>query len=45
VQLGSTQTISMAENVYIGLAASANNNSVLAESAATFSLASFALRP
>jgi hypothetical protein len=45
VQLGSTQTISMAQNVYIGLAGSANNNSVLAESAANFSPASFALLP
>jgi regulation of enolase protein 1 (concanavalin A-like superfamily) len=30
VQVGTTQTISMAQNVYIGLAVSANNNSVLA---------------
>jgi regulation of enolase protein 1 (concanavalin A-like superfamily) len=30
VQVGTTETISMAQNVYIGLAVSANNNSVLA---------------
>jgi regulation of enolase protein 1 (concanavalin A-like superfamily) len=30
VQVGSTQTVIMAQNVYIGLALSANNNSVLA---------------
>jgi len=30
LQLGNAQTISMAQNVYIGLAVSANNNSVLA---------------
>jgi hypothetical protein len=30
VQVGATETISMAQNVYIGLAVSANNNSVLA---------------
>jgi hypothetical protein len=30
VQVGATQTISMAQNVYIGLALSANNNSAVA---------------
>jgi regulation of enolase protein 1 (concanavalin A-like superfamily) len=30
VQVGTTQSISMAQNVYIGLAVSANNNSILA---------------
>ena len=30
VQVGTTQTISMSQNVYIGLAVSANNNSVVA---------------
>ena len=30
VQVGSTQTINMAQNTYIGLAVSGNNNSVLA---------------
>jgi hypothetical protein len=29
VQVGSTQTISMAQSVYIGLACSANNNSAV----------------
>ncbi len=29
VQVGSSRTISMAQNVYIGLAVSANNNSAL----------------
>jgi hypothetical protein len=30
VQVGASETISMAQSVYIGLAVSANNNSVLA---------------
>jgi hypothetical protein len=30
VQVGSSRTISMSQNVYIGLAVSANNNSALA---------------
>jgi len=40
VQVGTTETISMAQNVYIGLAVSANNNSVLAT--ATFDNVSIA---